>query len=205
MSPQITTNRDLYLALADLSKLHQNNNRSLEHYLLAVLKQTGGFRDRDALTLSEFYDIIVSGFTEEPAPFQDEWREQYDRLDDQAVGFAGWHATVVRQIVDLREMDESGDLKNKYRYFGLDSPRKSSWCNFDPLGYLECAAAGSFGGWEPGDDTGREYVPGEVAVISDDGSIQSARPEELPDPKFDIPNVSWDQFKDFVFCGQIYE
>jgi hypothetical protein len=38
-----------------------------------------------------------------------------------------------------------GTLANDQRYFGVDSPRGSRWYNFDPLTFLECAVAGTFG------------------------------------------------------------
>ncbi len=205
MTPQLETNRDLYLAIDDLSKQHNNCDRSLQVYLLAILKRAGAFRDRESLTLAEFYKLIACGFTADPNPFDEAWRVQYDILPVDDKGYAGWHATVIRQIVDLREMDECGTLEDEMRYFGVSAPRKSYWFNFDILGYLECAMAGSFGGWEPGDDTGRQYVPGQVAVLADDGSIQVANPEDVPNPTFEVPAVTWEHFKDFVICGQLYE
>jgi hypothetical protein len=111
----------------------------------------------------------------------------------------------LRQIADLREMAESGILQDEQKYFSISSPRQSPWYNFDPRGYLECAMAGSSGGWDPDDDTGRQYVPGEVAVLAEDGSIQSSNPEDLPNPTFEMPVITWEQFKDFIVCGQIYE
>lgn len=201
----LRTNRDLYLAIDELSKQHKDSDRSLERYLLAVLNNAAAFSDRASLKLSEFYGILAAGFADDPAPFQDEWREQYAELPHKASGYAGWHATVVRQIVDLREMDESGDLKNKWRYFGLESPRGSTWYNFEPQGYLECATVGSLGGWEPGDDTGRDFVPGQTAAIAEDGSICTMEPEDVPRPQMEIASIRWEDFKDFVFCGQIYE
>ncbi len=205
MTPQLKTNRDLYLAIDELSRQQKNCSRSLEVYLLAVLNRSGAFADHDPLTLAEFYELIASGFTHDAAPFNEAWRSQYDELPDEDSGYAGWHATVIRQIVDLREMDECGTLRDETRYYGVSAPRKSYWCNFDLLVYLECAMAGSFGGWAPGDDTGRQHVPGQVAVLGEDGSIQSANPEDLPNPTFEIPTVSWEEFKDFVICGRLYE
>ena len=75
-------------------------------------------------------------------------------------GLGGFSGTT-----DLHEMDENDTLKNEQRYFGVNAPRKSYWYNFDPIGYLECATAGSFGGWEPGDETGRQFVPEPVALL----------------------------------------
>jgi len=34
--------------------------------------------------------------------------------------------------------------------------------------------AGTFGGWEEGDDTGRCYVPGKVAVLDATGGMTAA-------------------------------
>lgn len=205
LARQLDTNRDLYLAIDALSRQHKDCDRSLETYLLAVLSRSAAFGDHDSLTLADLYELIASGFTHAPAQFEEAWRNQYDELPHEDGGYRGWHATVVRQLVDLREMDECGTLKNEMRFFGVSAPRNSYWYNFDPMGYLECAMAGSFGGWEPGDDTGRDYVPGPVAVLADDGSIQSADPRDLPNPTVRIPKVTWEHFKDFIICGQIYE
>jgi hypothetical protein len=205
VKPSLQTNRDLYLAISDLSKQYKDCDRSLELYLLAGLDRSATFSDRDALTLSELYELIASGFTSKPASFDDAWLDQYGELPHEDNGYAGWRATIIRPIVDLREMEECGTLKNEMRYFGVSAPRKSYWYNFDPLGYLECAMAGSFGGWEPGDESGREYVPGPVAVLTNTGSIQSVNPEDLLNSTFEMPSVGWAHFKDFVICGQIYE
>lgn len=201
----LRTNRDLYLAIEDLSRQHSECARSLESYLLTVLKCSVAFRESQSLSLGEFFKLIESGFTGEVALFDEAWRDRYSQLPTEQDGYVGWEATVIRQIVDLREMDENGTLQNEMRYFGVDSPRKARWFNFEPLTYLECAAAGSFGGWESGDDTGRDYVPGPVVVTAEDGSTRVANPEELSEPRFERPAVSWEQFTDFVVCGQIYE
>jgi hypothetical protein len=205
VTPTLSTNRDLYLAINALSAQHAQCDRSLETYLLAVLNRSSAFHDHESLTLAELYDLIAAGFTREPALFDNQWRDQYDHLPHEDNQYAGWQATLIRQIVDLREMDETGILQDEQRYFGISSPRQSPWYNFDPRGYLECAMAGSSGGWDPEDDTDRQYVPGAVAVWAEDGSIQSANPEDLPNPTFEMPVITWEQFKDFIFCGQIYE
>lgn len=205
MPQSIQTNRDLYLAIEQLQKQHEGCTRTLEEYLLAVLDLSVPLADRQQITLAELHLILSGGFTHDPPPFTEEWRDCYDQVPHEDDNYVGWHATVIRQIVDLREMDECGTLKNEMRYFGISAPRESYWYNFDPLGYLECAMAGSFGGWEPGDDTGRQYVPGPVAVLGDDGSIQSANPEDLPIPTFNMPMINWEHFKAFVICGQSYE
>lgn len=202
VTPQLKTNRDLYLAIDGLSKQHQECSRSLETYLLALIHRSTEFAEREAISLAEFYEMLSYGFTGSPAEFDNAWCDQYDQLPSEDDGYLGWHAIVVRQIVDLHEMDECGTLKSEMRYFGVSAPRNSYWYNFDPRGYLECAIAGSFGGWEPGDETGRGYVPGLVAVLADDGSIQSANPEDVPNPTFEMPFLTWEHFKDFIIVAR---
>ena len=199
------TNRDLYLAIGTLTHEHRSDGRSLEQYLLALLCAAEPFANAETLPLNDFYNLIAQAFEIEPYEFDEVWRHQYAELPYKSDDFSGWRATVIRQIVDLREMEESGILANEYRYFGVDAPRGLRWYNFDPVGYLECAMAGSFGGWEPGDTSGREFVPGTVAVLADDGSAQEANPEDTQRDHFEISDVSWEEFKDFIVCGQIYE
>ena len=199
------TNRDLYLAIGALTHKHRSDDRSLEQYLLALLRAVEPFANAETLPLNDFYNLIAQAFEIEPYVFDEDWRQQYAELPHKSDDFSGWHATVIQQIVDLREMAETGMLANEYRYFGVNSPRGSRWYNFDPISYLECAMAGSFGGWEPGDTSGREFVPGTVAVLADDGSIQEENPEDIPRPHFEIPDVSWEEVKRFIICGQVYE
>jgi len=205
MARQIRTNRGLYLAINALSDQNSEGERSLEVYLLSLLNYSEQFRDDESLTLEQVYALLEAGYTGTSTTFDEGWREQYASLAYKDDGYPGWHATLIQQIVDLREMDEKGILDNEMRYFGVSAPRGGSWYNFDPRGYLECAMAGSFGGWEDGDDTGRQYLPGQVAYLADDGSIQSATPQEFENPVFEMPTVSWSDLKDFIICGQLYE
>jgi hypothetical protein len=201
----IRTNRDLYLAVADLMGRHRDTARPLEEYLLALWTAGRVVRDRPALSADEFVGLLSDAFTR-PAPVFDEgWRDRYDRDHDELPGFDGWEARLVRQVVDLREMRECGMLADKHRYFGIDAPRGGRWYNFDPCTFLECGMAGTFGGWEPDDDTGREYVPGPVAVMGDDGQITSCDPRDVPNPVAAVHEVSWDEFQSFLDDGQRYE
>jgi hypothetical protein len=201
----LTTNRDLYRAIGELGERYASSGRTLEHYLLALLGLARQHNRQDALSLSEFYQVVSEAFSADPIPFASAWRDTYGALNPNQSGFVGWEATVIRQIVDLREMDEAGTLAYEYRYFGVDAPRGSRWYNFDPVTYLECAMAGSLGGWEPDDPTGRQFVPGEVGVMDSIGNLQIVNPQDIERPIGPLPQVSWDQFKDFVECGQMYE
>lgn len=205
MTSSLDTNRALYLAITQLASEHEAYERSLEIFLLAMLCKARAFEEHRSLSPPEVYDLVTAGFTHDPASFEDEWRQAYDELPAEEEGYAGWRAALVRQIVDLREMDEAGALENDMRYFGLTSPRVTSWYSFDPCGYLECAMAGSFGGWEPGDATGRTFVSGLAAALTEDGALVAVDPVTIERRVSSLPEISWEQFKDFLVCGQIYE
>jgi len=198
-------NHDLYVSIGDLSSQHRSNTLSLELYLLALLQRAEPLATLDSLTPAQFLDLLSTAFEAPPRQFEDAWRSEYEHLDPDLTGYDGWKATLIRQIVDLREMAEDRSLEHEFRYYGIDSPRGGRWYNFDPATYLECAAAGSLDGWEPGDDTGREFVPGECAVIDPTGEIRVADPRDLERRRVDMPQITWELFKDFVVCGQIYE
>jgi hypothetical protein len=126
-------------------------------------------------------------------------------LEPDTAGFAGWTSTLICQVIDLREMEAAGQLSNDLRYFGLDAPRGGRWYNFDPLAYIECGLAGALGGWEPDDPTGRQFVPGPVAVLGTDGKLTTANPADIERVVQAMATLEWDQLKDFLWCGQQYE
>lgn len=198
------TNRELYLAINELCDRQAENDRSLEQYLSALVRLALQYSSQETLSLSEFYGLIRDAFDAEPLPFDETWRNPDDVVADNA-SFARWRSTVIGQIVDLHEMSETGILAEEQRYFGVNSPRGSRWYNFDPVGYLECAMAGSFGGWEPDDSTGRLFVSGTVATIDEHGNLQNVEPQDLDRPVVIIQTLSWEDFQGFVWCGQMYE
>lgn len=202
----LQSNRDLYLAIEKLAEKYKSCDRSLEEYLRVLLQEADRFAHYEALSLSDFYALICVSFTASIPKFNENWRNTYNLLPNAAAGFSHrWQATLIRQIVDLREMAENGTLADQYRYFGIDSPRHSRWYNFEPRSYLECAMAGSFGGWEPADAASRQLVPGRVTVLTETGSIQAVDPQDLPRPQFALPTVAWTEFEDFIECGRYYE
>src|SRR5262249_12136040 len=125
--------------------------------------------------------------------------------DSAAAGFQTWKLQVEQQIEDLRQMARNGQLQDEQRYFGIKAPSGRRWYNFDPCAYIESGAAGSLGGWVEGDETGRTYVPGQVAYVAPDGTIESCDPRDLDRPPKEIPEVTWEMFSDFAWCGQNYE
>ncbi len=187
--PELKTNRDLYLFICGLRDVTAYGDRDLEQYLRALWQLGARHRAAEALSLGQLAELLESAFSEGAPAFDPAWRTVADPYQTRRAGFEGWQDTILWQIVDLRDMDEAGMLRDKQRYFGINTPRGNRWYNFDPMTYLECAAAGTFGGFHAGDLSGRiKFDP--------------AAPD---DPTFAIPQVSWDAFAQFLRCGHAYE
>jgi hypothetical protein len=199
------TNRELYLAVVALADQQRASTRTLEDYLRALWRLAQPLRVQATLSASAFLGLLSEAFTAVPEPFDKSWRECSSGPEHNMRGFDGWAAMIVQQIADLRLMGENGTLKNQWRYFGVDAPLGGRWYNFDPCGFLECATEGTFGGWRPGDSTGRDFVPGKVAVLTKEGKLESRDPQEIEMPTYEISVVSWDTFRDFLLSGQIFE
>lgn len=141
----IETNRDLYLAIAELTATQRSGGRDLEEYLRALWDGARRLSDRASLSADEFFGLLAAAFTSPAPAFEEAWRSRFAEHDPGAVadclaskmgleqpstaedrtdptGFAAWGSTVLRQIVDLREMAEHGTLEDPYRWFGIDSP-----------------------------------------------------------------------------------
>ncbi len=199
------TNRDLYLALTELAEERAATQRGLEPYLRAVLTLLEPFGSQSSIELGDFLVLIRSAFNAVPTPYSPEWPCEYDSLLSGDTTFSDVRALLRRQVVDLRELAASGALESKYRDLGVQAPRGSSWYNFEPALYLECACAGALGGWEEGDDTDRTFVPGEVAVAGPDGSIDFVKATEVKAPVVEVSHLPWNVVHDFFYCGQVYE
>ena len=197
----MNTNRDFYKALEKLiNEQRGKRSVSLEEYLHSLRFHAAQWQHQKELSLDTVYALLADSFS--PAA---ETADAAGDIQENAAGFTGWDSVARRQIQDLRSMRENGQLEDGERYFGIDAPSGQRWYNFDPCGYIECGAAGAFGGWEEGDRTGRQYVPGEVGVLTEDGGIALCDPRDLDQPPKEIKTVSWEQFRDFLWCGQQYE
>ncbi len=228
----LRTNRHLYRFVIELCQRNADNKRTLEEYLRALLGLATREREQADLPAPLFAAMLEAAFHEAPLPYDPSWAAAWQprKRDDSDDGFPGWEALIQRQIVDLREMHASGALEDKQRYFGIDSPRGARWYNFDPTTYLECAAAGSFDGWTPPegqelDDSdlsdvempdeeeppeaaptsSRRLVPGPVAVLGPDGKVVVVDPSQIESAHFELSRISWEDLRDFLVCGQIYE
>jgi len=194
------TNREFYKNIEELLKQRKEaNSPSLEQFLTSLWFRASQHKAESGLSLPDFHKLLVDSF----APVEKEIGD--DHIDEAASGFVGWDSIIRRQINDLKEMNANGQLKDEHRYFGVDSPSGQRWYNFDPCGYIECATAGSLGGWEEGDETGRRYVPGKVTALDEKGEIVSVDPRALDRTLVEMKSLPWDQLKDFLWCGQNYE
>jgi hypothetical protein len=194
------TNREFYKGIENLLKeWRENDSPSLEQSLNSLRLRAHEHKTKPGLSLPVFLNLLADSFT----PVETEISNKH--IDETASGFAGWDSTIRRQISDLKEMDANGQLKDEERHFGVDSPSGRRWYNFDPCGYIECATAGSLGGWQEGDETGRQYVPGQVAALDEKGEVVFVDPRSIDRTSVEMKSLSWDQLKDFLWCGQNYE
>lgn len=196
---KIKTNQDLYLAINDLIENNKDIHRTLEEYLRALWGIVGKYRNLTKFSTVEFYDLLSSALTENAPDFNEAWRNSYVSDVRAIQGFKKFESTILAQIVDLREMDETGKLNDKHKYFGITSPRNSSWYNFDIGTFLECATEGTFHGWSPNESSEK------VTVITMNGKIEEKDAEEFARPSFEVSEITWDDFSKFLIMGRIYE
>jgi hypothetical protein len=157
-SDQLRSNRDLYLFMTGLAQRPEAQTRGLEEYLRSLWRIASRLQSEAQLSLSSFAHLLETALSAEAPAFDRGWRARADETIDNSSEYRAWEQTIFSQIVDLRDMADAGMLANDLRYFGIDAPRGGRWYNFDILGYLECATAGTFGGWNPGDDSDRRYT-----------------------------------------------
>src|SRR5437868_6177216 len=100
------TNRDLYVAVAALCKEQADNRRCLEEYLRALGDLARHHRQRPALSLDDFFQLLSDAFTADAPAFDEAWKTCYAE-NTAATGFEGWQAALREQIVDLHEMREN--------------------------------------------------------------------------------------------------
>jgi len=195
----VNTNRELYKSLEGLLKEKEGQPiLSLDAYLSNLIRRAGRLARKESISIDEFFCLLRDAFDDSGGPYD---AAPYDATS----GFQKWKAQVEQQIQDLRQMEQSGQLQDEHRYFGINAPSGRDWYNFDPLSYIECGAAGSLGGWVEGDETGRAYVPGQVACIDPGGVVTSCDPRDLDRPPVQVPEISWEMFAKFAWCGQNYE
>ena len=202
----IRTNRDLYVFVAGVLQRRKESDRTLEAYLRRLWELGRELAEVEGIEFARFAMLLDDAFDGEGPALEDAVSAaQAGELDASVRGFRRWESLVIAQIRDLREMAAAGTLQDRYRLFGTTAPRGARWFNFDPLTFIECGLAGTFGGWEPGDETGRDYVAGPVAVVDENGDWSTVDPHELDDSVFELEMLTWEDFADFLLSGQCYE
>lgn len=190
-------NRDLYQFISGLVQRRSKTQPTLEVYLQHLRQLAQARRGQEGLRPSDFAELLALAFEPDPAVPAG--------LGPATQAFLDWDRRLGQQLLDLQQMKEAGTLDDEHRYFGVDAPSGRRWYNFDPATFLECAVAGTFGGWQEGDDTGRTYVPGPVAVLDAAGSLSTADPRALDEPVLPIHEIRWVDFEAFLEAGQSYE
>ena len=148
--------------LSILDAQEDTYTRSLEEYLRSLWKLIGQYKDQ-SVTYPLFVSLIAEAFETEPIPFDDLWLV-YDKelhwdynqgvyiirviADDawkisesNVDPFRIFEHTILCQIADLYRM-RGRQLKDPYRYYGINSPTGNRWYNFDVFTYWECATRG---------------------------------------------------------------
>jgi hypothetical protein len=196
-------NRDVYLAINELRA--DASQRTLEEYLRALFGLCRPLGGVDSLSAEQFVTLLADALRVEPVTCELASAAFKSGGPADPGSYRAFERTLLRQIVDLREMSDAGILSRDFIELGVDAPRGGRWFNFTVASYLECAAAGCLGGWEPGDATGRSFVPGQVVVQDAAGELTSVDPQNVPREVQDLERVTWERFEEFLFCGQMYE
>ncbi|MEO6992641.1 MAG: hypothetical protein ABI273_03330 [Lacunisphaera sp.] len=195
----MNTNRELYKSIEQLIKKKEGEPvLSLEVYLSQVIQRAGRYAHQESMNLEDFFCLLRDAF-------------DGDRDSGEVVpqvltaGFSNWKTEVERQVEDLKQMAQNGQLQGKYRYLGISAPSGEQWYNFDPCTYLECGVEGAFGGWTEGDETGRVSISGDVASVDSDRASSSSDSGNVDPFSVQLQKITWEMFSDFARCGQYYE
>lgn len=165
-------------------------------FLRSLRDQAMQCRSRDEISADDFVEMLkatADGVVHE-AP----------EVGVTVPAFKTWLSYISRQIDDLDEMSRDGTASMRLRYLGVRaSGSKQFWFNFDPATFLECACAGTFGGWNETDAAGREQVVGDAADSA--GTSDDVGPRIVPESVESLGPLGWLKLKDFLQAGQMYE
>jgi hypothetical protein len=174
------TNRDLYLAALAFEERAEGIDRTLETWLLALWGLARPLREQPSIGVDAFLRLLEEALSAPAPAFRDTWRGLPDELGvNEPPGPGKWEATIIRQIRDLREMDEAGMSPGPGMYL-LTAPRGSPWYHFDPGSYVVAGIAYHFGGWE------RE------------GEGEEVRAEDMRP----VDEITWHDFTEFLLEAQ---
>jgi hypothetical protein len=191
--PAVRTSTDLYLVCRHIPTIV--DGRDLRTYLLALYRLGAAVADQHVLTPHTFAALLVAAATAEPPQPNPAWRRTDLAIpDDPPWGYQHWRRVLLSQAADLADFAEDPP-DAATAYFGMPcrhpagaGPRSCAgyWYNQHLAGYLECAAAGTFGGFGAED------------------RIPTTAGSEPP-PEVILPALGWDKLIEFAWAGQSYE
>jgi hypothetical protein len=191
--PAVRTSADLYTVCRRIPGVA--GDRELRTYLLALYRLGPAVAGHRTLTPHTFAALLLAAATAEPAPADPVWRTADLSVPDQGPrGYHHWRRVLLSQAADLADFaDDPPDARSAYfglpcRHPGDAGPRSCAgyWFNQHLAGYLECAAAGTFGGFGADD-----RIPTTAGFA--------------PPPAEALPALGWDQLIEFAWAGQSYE
>ena len=195
--PEIQNAHQLSNAIAELLIVRSHTRRTLENYLICLLVLARKHKSRVTMSLDRFYRLLAEAFSCSISNFDAKWLEQPHSESVDENGFADWERIIVRQIVDLHEMQGEGLLGGDLKYVGVNAPRGSRWLNFDPCSYLESGADHFL----PAVETKANQL---VGSLSTDVSLPE-QPQAVAMPTNNASHLTWNQFRNFLLCAQTGE
>jgi hypothetical protein len=198
--PAIRTNRDLYLHFLDLGRRARAASWSLSAFLRALWKVGRPLSDRQRLDADDVAAMFSAAALVPPAGYDPAWsRADLSLPGAEPAGHADWERVVLSQLADLE--DFLVRPPGPEARLGVDAPRPPGsgpratprrWCNFAPAAYLECAVAGSLGGWDAADGA-RVPLP------------TAAGAPATGSPVHELTTLTWAGLARLAVCGQLYE
>ncbi|GAA2595577.1 hypothetical protein SMC26_37200 [Actinomadura fulvescens] len=199
--PALHTNRDLYLHFLHLGQEARASSWSLSTFLRSLWKVSAPLRDRDPLAPDDVAAMFSAAAATPPAEFDPAWLSKDLSLPGREPdGYGDWERVILSQLADLADFRTAPP--GPQARFGVDAPRPPGtgrratprrWYNFDPATYLECAVAGSLGGWDTADGTRVPLAAGAEGPARSRCYLRS------------ITTMSWADLARIAVCGQIYE
>jgi hypothetical protein len=190
--PVVVTNRDLYLRLVGLGRDLAGSGRALLDYLCALSAVSRVLAGEETLDGDLFVAMLGAAAQVPPARPDPAWRVRDLSVAGQYAGYVDFTKVIATQVSDLLAFAEQPP--GPCALFGVDAPARidggratvERWCNFEPAGYLECAAAGAFGGWDTADGHRLCETGGRDAVVP-------------------LEPITWGDVAAFCEYGQAYE
>jgi len=194
--PVLTTNRDLYLHVLKIGRDARAASWSLSAFLRTLWKTSTALRGRETVELDEVAALFAAAGSNPPPPYDPGWTTKDLTISgDAPSSYEDWENVLLSQIADLEDFltDPRGARQDEIvlapRPEGTgarSTPRR--WRNFDPASYVECAVAGSLGGWKV-EDGGR--VPEEGSTLKES-------------PVREVGEFDWVELSRLIVCGQLF-